>query len=105
MMFLLFKDVYYSDNHHNRQHNNHERPPVIEEEKPLTSNCNSVSKIMTNDVEKKPSEDWRLDDSIVNTKKNADGADIPLNESESYTVIIREHEMKHHGHTHSHGTI
>ncbi|KAK9295722.1 hypothetical protein QLX08_010056 [Tetragonisca angustula] len=93
------------DNHHNRQHNNHERPPVIEEEKPLTSNCNSVSKIMTNDVEKKPSEDWRLDDSIVNTKKNADGADIPLNESESYTVIIREHEMKHHGHTHSHGHV
>ncbi|XP_012171882.1 zinc transporter foi isoform X2 [Bombus terrestris] len=93
------------DNHHNRQHNNHERPPVIEEEKPLTSNCNSVSKIMTNDVEKKPTEDWRLDDSIVNTKKNTDGADIPLNESESYTVIIREHEMKHHGHTHSHGHV
>ncbi|CAK9816898.1 Zinc transporter foi [Anthophora quadrimaculata] len=93
------------DNHHNRQHNNHERPPVIEEEKPLTSNCNSVSKIMTNDVEKKPNEDWRLDDSIVNTKKNTDGADIPLNESESYTVIIREHETKHHGHTHSHGHV
>lgn len=78
---------------------------MIEEEKPLTSNCNSVSKIMTNDIEKKPSKDWRLDDSIVNTKKNTDGADIPLNESESYTVIIREHETKHHGHTHSHGTI
>ncbi|PBC32960.1 Zinc transporter foi [Apis cerana cerana] len=93
------------DNHHNRQHNNHERPPVIEEEKPLTSNCNSVSKIMTNDIEKKPSKDWRLDDSIVNTKKNTDGADIPLNESESYTVIIREHETKHHGHTHSHGHV
>ncbi|XP_076229868.1 zinc transporter foi [Nomia melanderi] len=93
------------DNHHNRQHNNHERPPVIEEEKPLTSNCNSVSKIMTNDVEKKPNEDWRLDDSIVNTKKNTDGADIPLNKSESYTVIIREHETKHHGHTHSHGHV
>ncbi|XP_076233621.1 zinc transporter foi isoform X2 [Calliopsis andreniformis] len=93
------------DNHHNRQHNNHERPPVIEEEKPLTSNCNSVSKIMTNDVEKKPNDDWRLDDSIVNTKKNPDGADIPLNESESYTVIIREHETKHHGHTHSHGHV
>ncbi|KOC69467.1 Zinc transporter foi [Habropoda laboriosa] len=92
------------DIHHNRQHNNHERPPVIEEEKPLTSNCNSVSKIMTNDVEKKP-EDWRLEDSIVNTKKNTDGADIPLNESESYTVIIREHETKHHGHTHSHGHV
>ncbi|XP_017752577.1 PREDICTED: zinc transporter foi-like [Eufriesea mexicana] len=93
------------DNHHNHQHNNHERPPVIEEGKPLTSNCNSVSKIMTNDVEKKPSEDWRLDDSIVNTKKNADAADIPLNESESYTVIIREHETEHHGHTHSHGHV
>ncbi|XP_053980184.1 zinc transporter foi-like isoform X1 [Hylaeus volcanicus] len=100
------KDIYYSDNHHNRQHNNHERPPVIEEEKPLTSNCNSVSKIMTNDVEKKSHEDWRLvDDSIVNTKKNTDGADIPLNKSESYTVIIREHETKHHGHTHSHGHV
>lgn len=99
------KNIYYSDNHHNRQHNNHEKPPVIEEEKPLTSNCNSVSKIMTNDVEKKSNEDWRLDDSVVNTKKNTDGADIPLNKSESYTVIIREHETKHHGHTHSHGII
>ncbi|XP_076653389.1 zinc transporter foi [Halictus rubicundus] len=93
------------DNHHNRQHNNHEKPPVIEEEKPLTSNCNSVSKIMTNDGEKKSNEDWRLDESIVNTKKNTDGADIPLNKSESYTVIIREHETKHHGHTHSHGHV
>lgn len=94
------------DNHHNRQHNNHERPPVIEEEKPLTSNCNSVSKIMANDMEKKPNEDWRLDDSIMNNgKKNADGADVPLNETESYTVIIREHETKHHGHTHSHGHV
>ncbi|XP_076381560.1 zinc transporter foi [Megalopta genalis] len=93
------------DNHHNRQHNNHEKPPVIDEEKPLTSNCNSVSKIMTNDGEKKSNEEWRLDDSIVNTKKNTDGADIPLNKSESYTVIIREHETKHHGHTHSHGHV
>lgn len=94
------------DNHHNRQHNNHERPPVIEEEKPLTSNCNSVSKIMANDIENKPNEDWRLDESIMNNgKKNTDGADVPLNETESYTVIIREHETKHHGHTHSHGHV
>lgn len=62
--------------------------------------------MMTSDIEKKTTDDWRLDDSIVNnTKKNTDGADIPLNESESYTVIIREHETKHHGHTHSHGKI
>ncbi|XP_011149779.1 zinc transporter foi isoform X2 [Harpegnathos saltator] len=97
------------DNHHNRQINHHERPPVIEEEKPLTSNCNSVTKIVTSDrdeMEKKPKEDWRLDDSIVNnSKKNADGADVSLNESESYTVIIREHETKHHGHSHSHGHV
>lgn len=94
----------YLDNHHNRQINHHERPPIIEEEKPLTSNCNSVTKIVTSDMEKKPKEDWRLDDSIVNnSKKNADGADVSLNESESYTVIIREHESKHHGHSHSHG--
>ncbi|XP_014480320.1 PREDICTED: zinc transporter ZIP14-like isoform X2 [Dinoponera quadriceps] len=94
------------DNHHNRQINHHERPPIIEEEKPLTSNCNSATKIVTSDTEKKPKEDWRLDDSIVNnSKKNADGADVSLNESESYTVIIREHETKHHGHSHSHGHV
>ncbi|XP_043497109.1 zinc transporter foi [Polistes fuscatus] len=93
------------DNHHNRQ-NKEDKPPAIEEEKPLTENCNSVSKMMTSDAEKKATDDWRLDDSIVNNaKKNADGADIPLNESESYTVIIREHETKHHGHTHSHGHV
>lgn len=93
----------YSDNHHNRQIGHHERPPVIEEEKPLTSNCNSVTKIVTSDTEKKSKEDWRLDEPIVNNaKKNADGAD--LNEPESYTVILREHETKHHGHSHSHGT-
>lgn len=93
------------DNHHNRQISHHERPPMIEEEKPLTSNCNSVTKIVANDMEKKPKDDWRLDESIViNSKKNADGVDAPLNESESYTVIIREHETKHHGHSHSHGT-
>ncbi|XP_032672948.1 zinc transporter foi-like isoform X2 [Odontomachus brunneus] len=94
------------DNHHNRQNNHHERPPIIEEEKPLTSNCNSVTKIVTSDTEKNPKEDWRLDDSIVNnSKKNVDGVDISLNESESYTVIIREHETKHHGHSHSHGHV
>lgn len=92
------------DNHHNRQINHHERPPIIEEEKPLTSNCNSVTKIVTSDTEKKPKEDWRLDDSIINNSKNADGADVSLNEPESYTVIIREHETKHHGHSHSHGS-
>ncbi|XP_072760446.1 zinc transporter foi isoform X4 [Anoplolepis gracilipes] len=92
------------DNHHNRQINHHERPPIIEEEKPLTSNCNST-KIVTNDMEKKPKDEWRLDDSINNAKKNADGANVSLNESESYTVIIREHETKHHGHSHSHGHV
>ncbi|XP_029672303.1 zinc transporter foi isoform X2 [Formica exsecta] len=91
------------DNHHNCQIN-HERPPIIEEEKPLTSNCNSTK--ITNDMEKKPKDDWRLDDSIVNNaKKNADGANASLNESESYTVILREHETKHHGHSHSHGHV
>ncbi|KYM96773.1 Zinc transporter foi [Cyphomyrmex costatus] len=93
------------DNHHNRRMNHHERPPIIEEEKPLTSNCNSVTKIVTDDTEKKPKDDWRMDDSIVNAKKNADGADVSLNESESYTVILREHETKHHGHSHSHGHV
>ncbi|EGI61159.1 Zinc transporter foi [Acromyrmex echinatior] len=92
------------DNHHNRRGNHHERPPIIEEEKPLTSNCNSVTKIVTDDIEKKPKDDWRMDDPIVNAKKNADGADV-LNESESYTVILREHETKHHGHSHSHGHV
>ena len=95
----------YADNHHNRRMNHHERPPIIEEEKPLTSNCNSVTKIMTDDIEKKPKDDWRMDDPIVNAKKNADGADVSLNESESYTVILREHETKHHGHSHSHGAF
>ncbi|KYN13035.1 Zinc transporter foi [Trachymyrmex cornetzi] len=94
------------DNHHNRRMNHHERPPIIEEEKPLTSNCNSVTKIVvTDDIEKKPKDDWRMDDPIVNAKKNADGADVSLNESESYTVILREHETKHHGHSHSHGHV
>ncbi|KAL6441966.1 hypothetical protein ACFW04_002373 [Cataglyphis niger] len=93
------------DNHHNCQINHHERPPIIEEEKPLTSNCNST-KIVTNDMEKKPKDDWRLDESIVNNaKKNADGANVSLNESESYTVILREHENRHHGHSHSHGHV
>jgi len=56
-------------------------------------------------MEKKPKDDWRLDDSIINNaKKNTDGANVSLNESESYTVIIREHENKHHGHSHSHGS-
>ncbi|XP_011161229.2 zinc transporter foi isoform X2 [Solenopsis invicta] len=94
------------DNHHRRM-NHHERPPIIEEEKPLTSNCNSV-KIMTNgdngDIEKKPKDDWRMDDPVENAKKNTDG-DVSLNESESYTVILREHETKHHGHSHSHGHV
>lgn len=83
---------------------NHERPPIIEEEKPLTSNSNSVTKIVTDDMEKKPKDDWRMDDPIVNAKKNVDSADA-LNESESYTVILREHETKHHGHSHSHGAF
>lgn len=91
------------DNHHNRRINHHERPPIIDEEKPLTSNCNS--KIVINDMEKKPKDDWRMDDPM-SAKKNADGADgvdVSLNEPESYTVILREHETKHHGHSHSHG--
>lgn len=56
-------------------------------------------------MEKKPKDDWRMDDPIVSAKKNADGADVSLNEPESYTVILREHETKHHGHSHSHGVF
>ncbi|XP_058806546.1 zinc transporter foi isoform X2 [Phymastichus coffea] len=96
------------DNLH--QHNHHEKPQSIDEEKPLTcnaTNCNSVSnKIMSNDMEKKGNEDWKLDDTVINdTKKAVDGSDIPLNEAESYTVIIREHEGKHHGHSHGHSHV
>lgn len=95
------------DNRHSHQHNNHERPQTIEEEKPLTcpvNNCNSISnKIMPNDLEKKNNEDWKLDDTVISdTKKAVDGSDIPLNDAEAYTVIIREHESKHHGHGHTH---
>lgn len=92
----------FIDNHHHRI--NHDIPPIIEEEKPLTSNCNSVTKIMSNSTEKQTKDEWRLDDSIVNSsKKPIDDSDVSLKESESYTVIIREHETKHHGHSHSHG--
>ncbi|KAL0131637.1 hypothetical protein PUN28_002882 [Cardiocondyla obscurior] len=93
------------DNHHNRRMNHRDRPPIIEEEKPLTSNCNSVTKIVASDIDKKSKDDWRMDDSIANAKKNPGDADAALNESESYTVILREHETKHHGHSHSHGHV
>ncbi|OXU22795.1 hypothetical protein TSAR_002041 [Trichomalopsis sarcophagae] len=97
------------DNLHSHQHNHHERPQTIEEEKPLTcnsTNCTSVSnKIMPNDIEKK-GEDWKLGDTvIIDSKKAVDGSDVPLNETESYTVIIRDHEAKHHGHGHSHSHV
>lgn len=102
-----------SDNLHSHQHNHHERPQTIEEEKPLTcnsTNCTSVSnKIMSNDIEKK-GDDWKLGDTVIidshiDTKKAVDGSDVPLNETESYTVIIRDHEAKHHGHGHSHSNL
>lgn len=61
---------------------------------------------MPNDLEKKNNEDWKMEDTVINdTKKAVDGSDIPLNEAESYTVIIREHEGKHHGHGHTHSNI
>ena len=88
----------FADNHHNR-HNHHDRPAAIEEEKPLTSNCNSMPAIVKNDLEKTGNEDWKLEESM----KKGDGNNEALAEAESYTVIIREHENKHHGHTHSHG--
>ncbi|XP_051174555.1 zinc transporter foi-like [Leptopilina boulardi] len=90
------------DNHHHRHNNHHDRPAAIEEEKPLTSNCNSVlPSIVKNDLEKIVNDDWKLDE----TMKKIDGTNEVLNEAESYTVIIREHENKHHGHTHSHGHV
>ncbi|XP_012274150.1 zinc transporter foi isoform X2 [Orussus abietinus] len=94
-----------AQDNHNCQHYHHQQPPSIEEEKPLTSNCNSVSNIVKNNHERKGSEDWKSDEPVSHTKKSPDGADIPLNEMDSYTVIIREHENKHHGHTHSHGHV
>ncbi|XP_011503423.1 PREDICTED: zinc transporter foi [Ceratosolen solmsi marchali] len=98
------------DNLRSHQHNHHERPQTIEEEKPLTcnsTNCNSVSnKIVQNDIEKKNNEEWKLDDTVItDIKKTVDGADVPLNEVENYTVIIKDHDTKHHGHGHSHNHV
>lgn len=33
------------------------------------------------------------------------GVTKPLMEDETYTIILREHESKHHGHSHTHGTL
>ena len=58
---------------------------------------------MSNSIDKKNADDWKLEESTLNdTKKSIDTSELPLNESESYTVIIREHEVKHHGHSHAH---
>jgi zinc transporter 10 len=58
---------------------------------------------MQSDIEKKNNEEWKLDDTVINdTNKTVDGSDVPLNEVESYTVIIKDHDTKHHGHGHSH---
>ena len=58
---------------------------------------------MQNDIEKKNNDEWKLDDTVItDTKKAVDGSDVPLNEVDNYTVIIREHEGKHHGHGHGH---
>ncbi|XP_014215485.1 zinc transporter foi isoform X2 [Copidosoma floridanum] len=98
------------DDRHIFKHNHCEKPQTIEEEKPLTcnsTNCNSVSsKIMQNDLDKKNSGEWKLDDSVINdTKKAMDASDIPLNDAEGYTVIIRDHDAKHHGHGHTHNHV
>lgn len=57
---------------------------------------------MQSDMEKKNNDDY--DTVIINdTKKKAiDGSDIPLNDADGYTVIIRDHDAKHHGHGHTH---
>ncbi|XP_043279328.1 zinc transporter foi isoform X2 [Venturia canescens] len=111
------------DNHHDHVHNDHERPATIEEEKPLTSKCNSVCKMKENNDDTKiknnlSGEEWHMEGENGQLKNlgkalnNSVGIGNPetrdevcLNESESYTVIIREHENNHHGHTHSHGHV
>lgn len=50
----------------------------------------------------KGGDNWKAEESMM-AQKTPDIAESTLNEPESYTVIIREHENRHHGHTHSHG--
>ncbi|XP_014223625.1 zinc transporter foi isoform X2 [Trichogramma pretiosum] len=97
------------DNLH--QHNHHERPQIIDEEKPLTcnsTNCvavtNRIPTTMHNEIEKKANnEEWKMNETVINnTKKPVDGSDVPLNDTESYAVIMHDHDVKHHGHGHSH---
>ncbi|CAB0036867.1 unnamed protein product [Trichogramma brassicae] len=97
------------DNLH--QHNHHERPQIIDEEKPLTcnsTNCvavtNRIPTTMHNEIEKKANnEEWKMNETVINnTKKPVDGSDVPLNDTESYAVIMHDHDVKHHGHGHLH---
>ncbi|KAJ8679860.1 hypothetical protein QAD02_015647 [Eretmocerus hayati] len=97
------------ENLHIHQHNHNEKPQIIDEEKPLTcntTNCNTISnKIIPDDLKKKVNDDWKLDDAVITDKKLMDGSDVPLNDTETYTVIIREHEVNHHGHGHTHSHV
>lgn len=99
------------DNHHeHHEHYDKERLPSIEEAKPLTSDpTNQLPKIITDDLDKNNHDSWAIDDHKVNNthkSNDKDNLDNPqVDERDSYTVIIREHENKHHGHTHSHGNL
>ena len=67
-----------------------------------------MSATIQNDVDNKKTssnnDEWKLDDNVINDSKKCvvDGSDVPLNDPENYTVIIRDHDVKHHGHGHSH---
>lgn len=91
---------------HDHQHNNHEKLAVTmkEEEKPLNdNNCVKEDKHHHHDFNKISGDNQNTNVKIL--KNGIDGGDNSSNETESYTVIIREHENKHHGHTHSHGHV
>ncbi|KAF7996382.1 hypothetical protein HCN44_002014 [Aphidius gifuensis] len=95
---------------HDHQHNDHEKLPVTitEEEKPLNdNNCDSILKTVKDnhhhdDFNKISGDNQHTNEIIL--KNGIDGSENS-NETESYTVILREHENKHHGHTHSHGHV
>lgn len=118
------------DDHHNHPHNhlnnvnqgshNNTTSTILNEldseSEFLTKNPNTHSHLETNQNMSKctnNSKSMKCSESNKMLAENADShtlqdfapAKNEISESESYTVILRTHETKHHGHSHTHGHV
>uniref|UniRef100_U5EYW4 Putative zinc ion transmembrane transporter n=1 Tax=Corethrella appendiculata TaxID=1370023 RepID=U5EYW4_9DIPT len=99
---------HHSHNHHNHNHQNNHHNSLIGK---TSDSCDADTANNKDDLLDNNTISTNLDDASIESEQlnqqpsGKDSSSTKMLRSENYTIILREHETKHHGHSHHHGHV